>query len=179
MRTATLTVPQQCPHPQQASLHSKNTSRAHRPVCLAQAGPARPGKPADTGAGHRLSPQHPTPGTLTGTARGCLLRPRGYTRDPHRDRPWLPAPSTRISTARPLNPVRRSPRHPPGPPPADPDDAPSQSGPLRLTRMRATPAPASHSCKSLGDLRPRGVAAGAGLRSTTAASGSPRAGSPS
>jgi hypothetical protein len=45
-RTATLTVPRQCSHPQQVSLHSKNTSRAHRPVCMAQAGPARPGTPA-------------------------------------------------------------------------------------------------------------------------------------
>jgi hypothetical protein len=105
-------------------------------------------------------PQHPTPGTLTGAARGCYF----VHADKH-------GPTSQAGPLKPTSSSRAA--------PADPDDAPVQSGPLRLTRMRATPAPASQSCKSLGDLRPRGVMAGAGLRSTTAASGSPRAGSPS
>ena len=222
------------------SLHSKNSSRAHRPVCMAQAGPARPGSPSpsryparpglaptrirsarpkppgpgldttapspvlliralacfafserptqsaiahDTLPGHPADsdadphqplqpgllrliraratayPQHPTPGTLTGAARGCYF----VHADKH-------GPTSQAGPLKPTSSSRAA--------PADLDDAPIQSGPLRLTRMRATPAPASQSCKSLGDLRPRGVAAGAGLRSTTTASGSQRAGSP-
>jgi hypothetical protein len=206
MRTATLIVPWQCPNPQQASLHSKNTSRAHRPVCLAQGGPARPGTPAPAryparpglaptrirpACGFaRPKPLGPGPDTtalspvfltralascafsvnLESTVRaldpvgqrsrhppGPLPRTRMLTRTspsaratpavtgaghrlvssslhpgPHRARPYLlqSYSSTRImiSTARPLNLVRRSPRHPPGPLPRTRMTHPLSSG---------------------------------------------------
>ena len=80
-----------------------------RTPMLTRTNPSARATPADTGAGDRLSPQHPTPGTLTGTACGCSLRPRGQARPDHSTRAAeahviLPGRPPRIRMTHPLSP---------------------------------------------------------------------------